>query len=48
MDIFQPPQLSASSEENEASIREGSDGSNPEEKKVGAPPMLHRPNASVS
>ncbi|EPB73902.1 MYND finger [Ancylostoma ceylanicum] len=48
VDIFQPPQLSNSSEENEASVREGSDGSNPEEKKVGAPPMLHRASASHS
>ncbi|ETN81102.1 MYND finger [Necator americanus] len=48
VDIFQPPQLSASSEENDISIREGSDGSNQEEKKVGAPPVLHRASASHS
>ncbi|VDP05310.1 unnamed protein product [Heligmosomoides polygyrus] len=41
--------MSASSEENDASTREGSEPGHAEEVKVGgAPPSLHRPSASVS
>ncbi|XGW10477.1 hypothetical protein V3C99_012175, partial [Haemonchus contortus] len=52
VDIFQPPQMSSSNEENETPTREGSEGKEAllqEEKKVaGAPPALHRASASSS
>ncbi|KAK6022787.1 hypothetical protein OSTOST_11501, partial [Ostertagia ostertagi] len=53
VDIFQPPQMSASNEENDtSSTRDGSEGKEAllqEEKKVvGAPPTLHRASASSS